>query len=67
MAQLNANIRFCISPIGRAVLWTATQLARIGMPIPHPLVVAIMNRCWRMQIGAGEWRAIRIDNTGRIL
>lgn len=66
VAKLTTSVRFRISPIGRATLWLATQLARIGTPVPHAFVLAVMNRSWRMQIGRGPWQSIRIDNAGRI-
>jgi hypothetical protein len=46
---------------------SALSYKYLWMRVPHSLVKAITNRSWRMRIGNGPWKSIRIDDAGRIV
>ena len=67
MARSNAQLQLRLAWYARALLTVAAVLARVGLRVPHPWIVAVTNRSWSMRIGDGAWRSIRIDNRGQVI
>ena len=67
MATCNVQPRFRLTTHARVLLYVATMLARIGLPLPRGWVAAVTNRSWMRRLHNGTWRRIQIDTGGRII
>lgn len=66
-ARLNLPVQVRLAAHARLLLRVAAVMARLWLPLPHAMIVAVTNRSWRMRIGEGRWQSIRIDSAGRIV
>lgn len=66
MATANMNVHVRLAFYARWLLVVAAVSAKLHLRVPHPWVVAVVNRSWRVRLGDGPWVAARMDRRGRL-